>query len=282
MSEEPQQEKEQDQEQASSVSLSAGFNKVRGSDAEPEPTLQPEAADPAPTPVESQSPASPAEPSPDDEEILPGVTKGRAKELLAQVPSQQKAINSLAGRVGELVRSMKQSQPSSTEGAPARKADAPKLARTGTDYPELAESLAEDLAALLPQSHDPAKVEELVQARLHEALEKRDQQQAVKELKREHKDWETVVVSADFKLWLQGQPEAKQEEFASTWDPDVVGGYLSQFKTHSDSLKQRRQHTTARLEGAVAPRGDGGASTSKLPDSAGLSAGFNKVRRPSP
>lgn len=276
-------------QQEASESLSAGFNKVRGIEAEtPNPEPQPEAtAEPTPEPTPEPSPQPTPEPtpvpepSPDDEEILPGITKGRAKELLAQVPSQQKAINSLAGRVGELVRSMKQSQPSSTE-APARKADAPKLTRTGTDYPELAESLAEDLAALLPQSHDPVKVEELVQARLHEALEKRDQQQAVKELKREHKDWETVVVSADFNLWLQGQPEAKQAEFASTWDPDVVGGYLSQFKTHSESLAKRRQHTTARLEGAVAPRGDGGASTSKLPDSAGLSAGFNKVRRPSP
>lgn len=276
--------------QEASVSLNAGFNKVRGIEAEettPEP--KPDAiaeptpeSTPEPSPQLTPEPTPAPEPSPDDEEILPGITKGQAKELLAKVPSQEKAINSLAGRVGELVRSMKQSQAAQAAAAPAHKADAPKLARTGTDYPELAESLAEDLAALLPQSQDPKAVEELVQARLQEALAKRDQEQAEKELRREHKDWKDVVVSADFKLWLQGQPEDKQEEFASTWDPDVVGGYLSQFKTQRESLAKRRQHTSARLEGAVVPRGDGGAATSKLPDSAGLSAGFHRVRRPSP
>ena len=276
--------------QEASVSLSAGFNKVRGIEAEETmPEQKPDAiaeptpeSTPEPSPQPTPEPTPAPEPSPDDEEILPGITKGRAKELLAKVPSQEKAISSLAGRVGELVRALKQNQPAQADGSPARKADAPKLARTGTEYPELAESLAEDLAALLPQSQDPKAVEELVQARLQEALAKRDQEQAEKELRREHKDWKDVVVSADFKLWLQGQPEDKQEEFASTWDPDVVGGYLSQFKTHRESLAKRRQHTSARLEGAVVPRGDGGAATSKLPDSAGLSAGFHKVRRPSP
>lgn len=276
--------------QEASVSLSAGFNKVRGIEAEETtPEQKPDAiaeptpeSTPEPSPQHTPEPTPAPEPSPDDEEIFPGITKGRAKELLAKVPSQEKAISSLAGKVGELVRTLKQNQPAQADGAPARKADAPKLARTGTEYPELAESLAEDLAALLPQSQDPKAVEALVQARLQEALAKRDQEQAEKELRREHKDWKDVVVSADFKLWMQGQPEDKQEEFASTWDPDVVGGYLSQFKTHRESLAKRRQHTSARLEGAVVPRGDGGAATSKLPDSAGLSAGFHKVRRPSP
>lgn len=269
-----------------SVSLSAGFNKVRGGDELP-PTETP-APTPEPTeePVATPEPTAQPEPKPDDEEIFPGMTKGQAKELLAKVPDLQKQNERLNGKIGELVRTIKQNQAAAAqpgaEGAPARKLQADALKRLSADYPEMASALAEDLSDLMPQASDPKQVEDLVQSRVKQALDQRDQEQAKKGIKRAHSDWESVIVSPDFKLWMQGKPEAEQEEFASTWDHETVADYLTQFKTHRDNLAKQRQRSTARLEGAVAPKGDGGAATSKLPDSAGLSAGFRKVRPLSP
>jgi hypothetical protein len=274
------------QAEQASASLSAGFNKVRGTEEAPPAEVTTPEPSPAPEPAEAapkeDAPVVPAEPSADDEEIFPGMTKGQAKELLAKVPDLEKANRRLNGKIGELVGVIKQNQTAAaqpgSEGAPARKLQADAFKRLQSEYPDLADALSEDMAALMPQAQDPKQVEELVSARVNEALEQRDQKQAARELKKEHKDWETVVVSSDFKLWLQTKPEAEQETFATTWDPDVVGGFLSQFKSHRDSLTKQRQRSTARLEGAVVPKGDGGAATSKLPDSAGLSAGFRKVR----
>lgn len=266
------------------TSMSAGFNKVRGIEEVP-PTETPQ-----PTPEPTQEPVATPEPTPEpvteDEEIFPGMTKSQVKEILSKVPDLEKQNRRLNGKIGELVGIIKQNQSAAaqpgSEGAPARKLQADALKRLHAEYPDLADALSEDLGALMPTQSDPKQVEELVSTRVKAALEERDQKQAAKDLKREHKDWESVVVSADFKLWMQGKPEAEQEEFASTWDADVVSGYLTQFKTHRESLAKQGQRKTARLEGAVVPKGDGGAATSKLPDSAGLRAGFLKVRRLSP
>lgn len=279
MSEELQQEQ---QPAEASASLAAGFNKVRGEESPTEPVATPEptaAPEPSPEPTPEPTP----QPSPDDEEILPGITKGRAKELLAQVPSQQKAINSLAGRVGELVRTIKQQQAPAAEpgaeGAPARKLQADALKRLRTEYPELAEAMAEDLAGLMPEQQDPEKVAKLLKDQIDTAVTGVKRETERRLLTRDHRDWELVVTSSDFNLWKSTLPADEQETFDTSWDADVVGSYISKFKAHTEALAKQGQRKTARLEGAVVPKGDGGAATSKLPDSAGLSAGFNKVRR---
>lgn len=268
------------QQVEAATSMSAGFNKVRGIEETP-PTETP-AQEPKHEPVATPEPTP--EPVIEDEEMFPGMTKSQVKDILSRVPDLEKQNRRLNGKIGELVGIIKQTQPAAvqpgSDGAPARKLQADALKRLHAEYPDLADALSEDLGALMP--NDPKQVEDMVSTRLQAALEERDQKQAVKDLKREHKDWETVVVSPDFKLWKNGLSEAQQEEFDSTWDADVVAGYITQFKTHRESLARQGQRKTARLEGAVVPKGDGGAATSKLPDSAGLRAGFLKVRRLSP
>ena len=277
-------------QQEASASLAAGFNKVRGIEETPptetpEPTAAPVAApEPGTEPTPEPSPEPTPEPTPAPEpEFLDGMTKSQVKELLAKVPDQAKAIERLHGKIGELVRTIKQAQPAAAqpgaEGAPARKLQADALKRMREDYPELAEALAEDLADLIPAAPDASKdVEALVSSRVEE-VEHRFERKA---LTRAHPKWETEIQTPDFKLWMQSQPEKDQEEFLSSWDSDVVGGYLDRFKAHRETLAKQKQTSKARLDLATVPKGDGGAATSKLPDSAGLAAGFNKVRRLSP
>lgn len=273
-------------QQEASASLAAGFNKVRG-DQPPAETPEPTAAPAAPT--EEQAPETTPEPTPQptaapEEEFLDGMSKSQVKELLARVPDQAKAIEKLHGKIGELVRTIKQSQPAAeqpgSEGAPARRLQADALKRLQVDYPDIAEALAEDLSALMPTTTapDPKQFAETVQQMVAKGLEEGAHKTERKLLSRAHPDWEKTIHTPDFKLWLEALPDPEQEEFNSSWESDVVGGFLDKFKTHRESLAKQRQRSNARLEAAVVPKGDGGAATSKLPDSAGLSVGFKRVR----
>ena len=248
-----------------SASLNAGFAKVRGE--------EPPAAD------------TPAVVEPVTEE--PQETRQPTEIELLQSKFDAE-IRKMHGKYGEVVGELKQlkAQPNPVEDAapiPEWKAVA---SLTAQEFPELGDTISRDLTNILAQrfpNASPEKITELVKEQASQAtagLREEFQQEAAKlRVEAKHPDWEEAVVSPEYKAWFASKPAEFQQEFGNTWDARLVVQGLNEFKTWRDTTQNARQHKQARLEGAITPTGVPAAHSSKLPDSAGLNAGFSRVRQ---
>jgi hypothetical protein len=268
-------------EEQQSESLAAGFNKVRGVEPPTEETVA-EVTPPVEVPpvVETPPVVQPEEP------VIAGLTESQLKGLLAEVPELRKfrddanaTFQKIHGKLGELNR------PRASFG---------EFKRLAVDYPDLAAALKEDLAEGGSASGiKPEQIEEIVQARLTPALEETKaqleetraqlyQMSAIAAVEKKHPDRLELKATPDYTLWLESKPEKFRKEFLGAWEPDTVIAGLDDFKewrkkaaTAAESTERKK----SRLEAAVvAPSGTHQAHQSKLPDSAGLSIGFRRIR----
>lgn len=244
-----------------SGSLNAGFAKVRGE--EPPAEVKPEPVEP----VEVVAEVEPEpEPEPDEIEKFKGETT--------------KNIEKIYGKFGEIQRTLQQLQ--AKPATPAAD-NSEALGRIKEEFPELAELL---IPAIAGRTTPGTNVDEVVNQRVTEALQKQEVAIEQRLLRRDHKDAAEIINSERFVEWLRQQPAERQTEISTTNDADTLSDGLTEFKKWRDaadnaqkaaSEQQRRKQ--ARLEGAITPTGVAVSRPSKLPDEAGLSAGFNKVRR---
>lgn len=244
-----------------SGSLNAGFAKVRGD--EPPAEVKPEPVEP----VEVVAAVEPEpEPEPDEIEKFRGETT--------------KNIEKIYGKFGEIQRTLQQLQAKPVAQATD---NTEALGRIKEEFPELAELL---IPAIAGRAGPSTNVDEVVSQRVNEALQKQEVALEQRLLRKDHKDADAIINSERFVEWLRQQPAEVQTEISTTNNADTLSEGLTKFKTWRDAAdnaqkaaSEQHRRKQARLEGAITPTGVAAARPSKLPDEAGLSAGFNKVRR---
>lgn len=255
-----------------SASLSAGFNKVRGIE-------EPEKAETPPAEID------PVEDEPQSQ--VEALTPEEMRAALAKISDLEQSkgmtaseLQKMHGKMGEFNRTLQNlhaaGKPANSE---AHKAAMQKLA---SEYPELAEIVS----PLLQGSGGGVSTDEItriVDERVGQV--KAETTQTIEELRAElsltqaHPDWNLVLTTPEYQTWLASRPEDFRKEFNATWDTSFVAKGLSEFKSWRDTTYKQQQTKQRRLAGAVTPTGVPSRSQGRIPDSAGLSAGFNRVRR---
>lgn len=265
------------------ASAQAGYGRKTRGDEPPvnEPAAQPAAEEPAAEqPAGSPAAELPAaEPEPKVADLAAELKA--LKEKVAATTSDPEAVRKLHGEIGNINRTLKALQSTSTkpDEAPADDELAAALASAeaaAEEYPEVVGPLVKALkASIARQPAAQAKPEDLAE-RVTAAVSKARETDAIEALKEEHPDFETVRDTPEYKTWLASKPPEFQQKFLTTWNPAVVARGLTEFK---DSLKKQVQKTN-RLATAVAPQGvPQKAGPSTLPDEAGFSVGYNKGRK---
>lgn len=249
--------------------MSAGFNKVRGITPD-----EPAKAEPVQAAVEETPPAEVEEP----EKPQPP-TQDQLRAELEQFRGQTAAeTQKLHGKIGELNRTLQAFQAAPTPAnSQAHKAALEKLT---AEYPELAETLGPLFGgASVPTEVIQQIVQEQVGQIKAETTQTITQLRAEISLAKAHPDYEEVAQTPEYAKWLASKPADYQKAFNTSWDPKFISTGLTEFKTWKSTVYAKEQQRQARLEGAVTPTGVPNRSQAKLPDSAGLSAGFNRVRK---
>ncbi len=276
--EQTQDQQAQEQDNASAIeSMTAGYNKQRGitPDDEPPPPSQEEVTSEPEAPVAEE----PAVPTVDE-------TIAELKQRIADLAETPQSVRKIYGELGNIQRTIKElkQHPQTAAGTPSADVlEALKQAESvAEEFPELAGPLVKVLKAM--STHTPAVPASSpsidIEATIAERVTAIKQQEAIEELQEEHPDYVTVRDTAEYKEWLAGKDAAFQEKFLNTWNPRVVSKGLTEFKAWRDKAQAAQEKKQSRLEAAITPKGDGGdGQPSKLPDSAGLAAGYNKVRR---
>jgi len=192
-------------------------------------------------------------------------------------------VRRMHGEIGNINRTLQQLQSApKAESAPAEKAAALVLKRLSNEYPELAETLAEDMSevlqeALAKRSSPSVDINAQVSAEVMR-VRKLDAYEALTE---DHPDHEAVSKSPEFHAWLKTKPVEYQERILNTWNPATASKGLTEFKSHQTAQSNTRERKQNRLASAVTPQGSsqqGRAST--LPDEEGYNAGYyGKARK---
>lgn len=191
----------------------------------------------------------------DPEEVDEEAERERLATLLDGLPSLQERsqmteqqIRQLNGKIGEINRIVK-----GLQDRPAATVTKESFKRTLAEFPEIAETLAEDLAGLSigGQSVD---VDPIVQERVKAATQKIEQSMELKLLGMVHKDWKQVTASDGFKKWVTTLPEDQQTELANSWDSSYIADKLTEYKEFSKAQQQQATKRNQRLAGALLPK----------------------------
>ena len=284
-------------------SITAGYNRQRGI----EPEVPAASALPSPTEVdpavsevaasatggeaEPTAPAAatvetpPAEPSIDER-----IERAMQKQLSGFASAEE--IRKIHGKFGELNKNLLALQQRQVEAKPAEKAEisadiaeALKQAEAvAEDFPDIAGPIVSALKVLgskQPAAPTPPMSDEDFERR----YQQRRQAEVIEVLAEDHPDWEKYRLGAaetpsSFKEWFASQSQERQSRYRSTNSPATISRYLTEYKEWDAAQVAAAQAKKDRLETATTPRGEGtSAGPSVLPDSAGLAAGYNRVRR---
>lgn len=274
----------------SSGSLSAGFAKVRGG--EPtgattesiEPALT---ADPAGAEVITQETVETKEPEVIPEEMFMGMPASQVKAILEKAAEFEKVEQRLYGKFGEFQKKLNAVQTAASSGQ-SISVTKEKLKRLSSDFPDLAELLADDLSDLLksPASGiDQEQVNTLVSEKLQSEIQRIEAENEKKLLTMAHRDWRQVRDSAEWDSWLNQLPADRQNEIRSSWSAvdlaDAITEHKQWVKEKADAEAKAAANAARRenkLANSVVPRGVPAAGPMKVPDSKGLDAGFKRVR----
>ena len=179
----------------------------------------------------------------------------KAKEVDSVKELAATETRKLYGRLGEFQSELKKLREGTTAGQPV-KVTSDKLKRLHSEYPEIAEMLAEDLSSVVlsqvSTSADMSQVEQLVNTKLGEATRAYE----MKLLKKDHPDWEQVVKSTEFGTWLASKPKEEQYRIRLSDDSEVAGEAISEFKQYRKAqAPPATRGGNKRLEAAITPRG---------------------------
>lgn len=231
----------------------------------------------------------------EDQEAAPRTIAGLPEEELAaklkKVDELEAAMNEKLRKVNNMLGNMKQRLETIPKDAPKAEVRAitadsmKKLRELGFD--EIAEALAEDLNGSLSVQSAPVNVDEAVSNVLRKTAEK--------ELDDLHPGWKDLILvdenSGDylhpkFSAYVNTLPEDMQSKVRTTTSAAYAVRVLDSFKEwekgEAEREAQARNTSEARLKNAMTPTQGKTASTapSRLPDEAGLWAGYNKGHKP--
>lgn len=260
-------------------SMMAGYNRQRGI-VEEEPAAAVADAPAAEEPVAAAEPETPPPPQPPSFE-----------EQLAQYRDASTAdIAKVHGKIGELNRTIQnllQKPQSVTPEVSADLADALKNAeKVAEEFPDIAGPLVASIKALSSRAMPvaapaaaPVNIDEVVRQQV--LAERRAEAEEL--LAEDHADWASYKLNAnapaDFKEWYAALPADRQQRYRSTESPAVVSKYLTEYKSWAAERAAAANKKQTRLAAAVTPQGEGSAGgPSLLPDSAGLTVGYKRVR----
>lgn len=260
----------------------SGFAEARGE--EPPVEAAPEVKEQAGTAEETQAEQTATPEETPAQTLIAGLTEDELKRLLLKANSVDDVnarLEKAFGKFGEINRTLQELQ---KRGGGSMSAG--QLKRLSGEYPELAELLASDLNEAFANSggtsaapFDPSELDQRVAQKVTDAernFEKRL-------LRREHKDWEQVVTSDDFRLWMDNVlPAEDKMHLNATWDSEFISEKLTEFKAWKSNAdgqaKPQREQKQKRLEAAVTPTSSRSPGPNIQSDDDAFAAGFSQVR----
>lgn len=254
----------------------AAFNAVADEgDAEQEPAGREQ---PPEEPPEGETPEGAGKQQPENPEPVAEPWKA---ELSALQEHSEKNIRQVYGKLGEVGHLLKQLQQSRNPTKVALPEDA--LKRVTEEFPELAKSLREDLQEVLNGGlvfESPATTPDFTEqfkTQRDQTLSEVDKRVEQRLLRRDHRDWEQVVQSEDFKGWVTNVlPQAQAAQLNDSWDADFISEKLTEFKSWKAAKQSQADKRKTRLEQAIAPsRGLSGRPVEDDSEEAAFIAGFN-------
>jgi hypothetical protein len=262
-------------------SITAGYNRQRG--IEPAAAVADAVETPETTPV-AEVPVVEEPPQPTVDEKLASLQQTLAG--LDGTPASVRKIYGELGSIKQALKELREAKPVSSAAVP----DAPSVElaailaevdRVAEEFPDLAGPLANAIKALGAQRSAPvaAAAVPLSDEDFNTRYEARRQDDAKQALAEDHPDWATLADTPEYKGWLKTLEEGYRNRFVNTWNPSVVSKGLTEFKTWRAAAQAATTEKTNRLMAAITPAGEGTPTPSQLPDSAGISVGYNKVRR---
>ena len=120
------------------------------------------------------------------------------------------------------------------------------LSAAGSFAEKRAERIVDERIKAIPQ------VQQISQEDISAAVQRETQLALISQ---QHSDWQDVVTSQDFSLWIATQPEDVQQAYSTTDRAQVLGGVISGFKDWKKSTQDRSAKNKQRLEQALTPSG---------------------------
>lgn len=217
------------------------------------------------------------EPEPEPPKLIAGYTEERVKNLLQEVDRLKERESKVFGSLGALRQAVDalKAQPTQQAAAPLNIA----LKRLSQEYPEMAESLMEDLKESLGsgvggQQFDPDAVDRIVTQR----LENTSKGYELKLLSVMHPDWKAIPASPEFEQWKGTLAPDELQVVNESWDAIAVGDTLTKFKAWKTQTSQAKQNRQSRLEAAATPTRGARTPTPSLTENDAFVAGWKSVR----
>lgn len=212
------------------------------------------------------------EPEPEPPKLIAGYTEDELRERLAkadEVDRLREQQSKLFGKMGAFQQSLE-----AVKSARPQQANI-ALTRLAQEYPELAQTLADDLRESLVggSAADAQAVEKIVS----EKLEGVGKTYETKLLSVMHPDWRSIPSMPEFAQWKGTLSPDELRVVDDSWDALSVGEALSKFKSWKAQTIQAKQQRQSRLEAAVTPRGTR-QPTPSLTEQDAFEAGFKSVR----
>lgn len=260
------------------AAFAAGFTEVQGD--------EPSADVPVAEEVQTQEEEPPVVEE-TQQTLIAGLTEDQVKNLLlkaGEVDKLSDRIEKAFGKHGEAMRAIQQLQQRQTGGV---QLNASALKRLSSEFPEMAEMLASDLSEALAgqsggasqPSYDPDLIEQHLQGRVADVRAGLEQDMEKRLLKREHRDWETVVTSDDFKLWKDNVlNQEDSQKLGASWDSDFISEKLDEFKAWRNKSSVSKENKQKRLEAAVTPRGGSGQPSTIQSEEEAMFSAFKNAR----
>jgi hypothetical protein len=268
----------QEVEVVDEAAFAAGFDETRGE----EPPVESQASEEVQ--VTEEEPPVAEEPQ---QTLIAGLTEEQVKSLLlkaGEVDKLSDRIEKAFGKHGEAMRAIQQLQQQRSGGV---QLNASALKRLSSEFPEMAEMLASDLSEAFAgqsggaaqPSFDPELIEQHLQGRVADVRAGLEQDMEKRLLKREHRDWETVVTSDDFKLWKDNVlPPEDSAKLGASWDSDFISEKLDEFKAWRNKSSVSKENKQKRLESAVTPRGGSGQPSTIQSEEEAFASAFKHAR----
>lgn len=292
--------------------MAAGFAEVTG-----KPTSEPATTEPAAKPAKeavTTQPAKPAEPAkpaqPAPAAAPAGVTAADLHALRSEIAGIKAGVKDTVN--GVLGNWLEKNKATTTQPAAAAPAAASKptgkltvagLKRMSENFPDIAESLLEDLKEIaidhpgLPEAdlnrlldervakavtQVKADSEAAITAAVQRQVPQRDQKKAEAYLSRIDPKWKEDINTPEFGAWLATLDEYERDEINESPDPRFVRTTLKDFRKWRDAQPKKGVKSTSqqRLEAALTPESSGGQGGASEPsEDEAMAIGFKEVRQ---
>ena len=278
-------------EEEASAALTAGYNKIKPPETPAEPDKKEPDAPAAPDAAAAAAePAKPAEPDP--WAGVPPVVKTTLESITGKLGAVDSLTKEVKGRMATF-----QSQLATAQAAAKTVAVAPtpeqiaaaskskeKWDSLKNDFPEWTDAMDERFAAeraetlkAIPKA-EPVDVAAIT--RDVGAAVKTDAVTLARQLARvdaKHENWEADIQAPEFAAWVATQAPEVKALAASESAQDAIK-MLDMYYDHRKGA-ERKDKNKARLDAAVTPKPASSGGPSILPDEAGLSVGYKRIKR---